>query len=118
MHLLEKRNVMLLVAALGTGCGSTQLQQSGNQQQAARALWAAEQAGAEHDPRSARLLELARREMMYAQAAADDGDERNAALLFDSSEADSRLAIQVARTRAERERTIRAWEEFSAGGEL
>jgi hypothetical protein len=50
---------------------------------------------------------------MYAQAAADAGDERNAALLLERAEADSMLAARVARTDEEMERATRAWEEFS-----
>lgn len=114
MHQLGRPIAMLLLPALGAACGSADLQQSGRRHQATHAMWAAEQAGAEQDPRSARLLELARREMMYAQAAADNGDERNAELLLDRSEADSVLALQVVSTREEREKTQQAWEEFSA----
>jgi hypothetical protein len=114
MHLLERRIVMLLMAASGAACGSAELQQSGRQHQVNQALWAAEQAGAERDPRGAELLERARRQVMDARATADDGDERNAALLLDRAEADSRLALQIARTSAERERARRAWEELGA----
>jgi hypothetical protein len=114
MHLLERRIVMLLIAASGAACGSAELQQSGRQHQVNQALWAAEQAGAQRDPRGAQLLEQARRDVMAARATADDGDERNAALLLDRAEADSRLALQIARTSAERQRARRAWEELGA----
>lgn len=114
MRLLQRRIVLLLVAASGAACGSAELHQSGRQHQVNQALWAAEQAGAQRDPRGARLLEQARREMMAARATADGGDERNAALLLDRAEADSRLALQIARTSAERERARRAWEELGA----
>jgi hypothetical protein len=114
MHLLRRRIVLLLVTASGAACGSAELHQSGRPHQVNQALWAAEQAGAERDPRGARLLEQARREMMAARVTADRGDERNAALLLDRAEADSRLALQIARTSAERERARRAWEELGA----
>ena len=52
--------------------------------------------------------------MMDARSTADNGDERNAALLFDRAEADSQLALQIARTNAEREKARRAWEELGA----
>jgi hypothetical protein len=113
MHLLERRIVMLLMAASGAACGSAELQQS-RQHQVNQALWAAEQAGAQRDPRGAQLLEQAQREVMAARETADDGDERNAALLLDRAEADSRLALQIARTSAERQRARRAWEELGA----
>ncbi len=112
MHLLERGIAMWLVAASGVACGSAELQMSGRQHQVNQAIWTAEQAGAGRDARSARLLELARREVMDARSTADNGDERNAALLFDRAEADSRLALQIARTSAEREKARRAWEEL------
>ena len=112
--LLEKAMAMLLVGASAAACGSAELQMSGRQHQVNQAIWAAEQGGAERDPRSARLLEQARREMLDARETADDGDERNAALLLDRAEADSRLALQIARTTEEREKAQRAWQELGA----
>jgi hypothetical protein len=112
--LLKTGIAMLLVLASGAACGSAELQMSGRQHQVNQAIWAAEQAGVERDPRSARLLERARREMMDARSTADNGDERNAALLFDRAEADSRLALQIARTSAERAKARRAWDELGA----
>jgi hypothetical protein len=105
---------MLLVAASGAACGSAQLEMSGRRHQVNQAIWSAERAGAQRDPRSARLLELARRQAMDADATADNGDARNAALLFDRAEVDSQLALQIARTNAERENARRAWREFGA----
>jgi hypothetical protein len=116
MHRLDRGMAMLLVAALGAvcaaACGTAELQMGGRQHQVNQAIWAAEQAGAQDDPRSARLLGQARREMMDARSTADNGDERNAALLFDRAEADSELALQIARTSAEREKARRAWKEL------
>lgn len=112
--LLERVIAMLLVAAAGAACGTAELQMVGRQQQVNHAVWAAEQAGAERDPRGARLLEGARREIMDARSTADKGDERNAALLLDRAEADSRLALQIARTSEEREKARRSWQELGA----
>jgi hypothetical protein len=109
---------MLLVAVSGAACGGAaqwdRLETSGRRHQVMQSIWTAEQAGAQQDPRSARLLQLARRQMMDAEATADNGDARNAALLYDRAEVDSRLALQVARTNAERENARRAWREFGA----
>jgi hypothetical protein len=105
---------MLLVAASAVACGAAELEQSGRRHRVNQAIWTAEQAGARQDARGAQLLGMARREMMSAQAKADDGDERNAALLFERAEADSRLALQIARTNSEREKANRAWQELGA----
>jgi hypothetical protein len=114
MRPLERRIAMLLVAASAVACGAAELEQSGRTHRANQAIWTAEEAGARQDPRGEQLLEMARREMMSAQAKADDGDERNAALLFERAEADSKLALQIARTNSEREKANRAWQELAA----
>lgn len=114
MHRLKRGIAISIVAACGAACGSAELQMGGRQHQVNQAIWSAEQAGAQGDARSALLLERARREMMEARSTADNGDERNAALLFDRAEADSKLALQIARTSAERDKARRAREELGA----
>jgi hypothetical protein len=75
-------------------------------------LQAAELEGASQHPRPARLLALARLEMMRSQRSSDNGDAANAALLLERAKTDAELARQLTRTLDEREKARVAWSEL------
>ena len=109
MYQLNRRFTLLLLAAVATAC-SAELHQN-RWHDAQYSLRAAEDAGAEDYPPAARLLASARRELMRSRSTWDNGDELNAGLLLDRSEADAQLALQLTRTKHEREKARAAWAE-------
>ena len=108
MHQLNRRFVVLFSLLASAGCGAAQMNES-QQRSASYALHAAELEGASHHPRPARLLALARLEMMRAARASDDGDESGATLLSERAKTDAELARQLTRTLDEQEKTRVAW---------
>jgi hypothetical protein len=111
MHQLNRRFVVLLSLLASAGCGAAQMNET-QQRRVSYSLYAAELEGASQHRRPARLLEVARLERMKADRAADNGDERNATLLFERAEADAELARQLARTLDEQEKAGIAWSEL------
>jgi hypothetical protein len=111
MHQLNRRFVVLFSLVAGAGCGAAQMNET-QQRRVSYSLHAAELEGASQHRRPARLLELARLELMKADRAADNGDERNATLLFERAEADAELARQLTRTLEEQQKAGIAWSEL------
>jgi hypothetical protein len=108
MHQLNRRFVFLFSLLASAGCGAAQTNET-PLRSASYSLHAAELEGASQHPRPARLLALARLEMMRAARASDNGDESNATLLFERARTDAELARQLTRTLDEQEKTRVAW---------
>jgi hypothetical protein len=100
-------SVLLLVAGLAA-CGGAQLNQN-RVTEVQAAMRAAEEVGANDQPKASLHLQLARDEVEAAKRLADDGDEENANLLLNRAETDAQLALQLARTEQEQEKAREAW---------
>jgi len=112
MHQLNRWFVVFSV--LGSlGCGAAQMNET-QQRSALYSVHAAELEGAAHQPRPARLLDLAHLEMMRAARSFDNGDEGNGTLLLECAKADAELARQLARTQQEEEKARVAWSELGS----
>jgi hypothetical protein len=104
----ERWFCVVLAAGALTGCGGAQLSQS-RVSEVQAAMRAAEEVGANDQPKASLHLQLARDEMVEAKRLADAGDEDNASLLLNRAQADAELAIQLARTEQEQQKARQAW---------
>jgi len=111
MHQLNRRFVILSSLFAGVGCSAAQMDET-QHSSVSYSLHAAELDGASHQPRPARLLALARLEMMRADRYSANGDERNSALFLERAKADAELARQLTRTLDEQQRARVAWSEL------
>lgn len=98
----------LLVATAMYACGGGQLNQA-RVTEVQGAMRAAEEVGANDQPKASLHLQLARDEMNEANRLAKDGDEENASLLLTRAQADAELALQLARTDQEQQKARQAW---------
>jgi hypothetical protein len=107
----NERFSVLLVALALVACGGAQLNQT-RVAEVQSAVRAAEEVGANNQPKAALHLQLARDEANEARRLADDGDEENAALLLRRAQADAELALQLARTEQEQQKARQSWEKI------
>jgi len=100
---------MAFVAGAFLACGGAQLSVT-RTSEVQSALRAAEEVGANDQPKAALHLQLARDEMGEAQRLAKDGDGDDASLMLYRARADAELALQLARTEQEQGKARQAWE--------
>lgn len=103
--------IFVLLAGALAACGGAQL----NQQKltaAEGAIRAAEEVGAQDQPKASLHLQLARDQINQAKRVADDGDEENAALLLNRAQVDAELALQLAKTEQEQQEARQAWQKI------
>lgn len=98
----------LLAATALCACGGGQLSQA-RVTEVQGAMRAAEEVGANDQPKASLHLQLARDEMNEATRLAKDGEEENASLLLSRAQADAELALQLARTDQEQQKARQAW---------
>jgi hypothetical protein len=99
---------VLVMAAALAACGGAQLNQN-KVTEVQSAVRAAEEIGANDQPKASLHLQLARDELNEAQRLADAGDSDGANLLLQRAEADAELAIQLARTEQEQQKARESW---------
>jgi hypothetical protein len=104
----ERRFGVLIIAAALAACGGAQLNQN-RVTEVQSAVRAAEEVGANDQPKASLHLQLARDEINEAKRLADDGDGEGANLLLQRAEADAELAIQLARTEQEQKKARESW---------
>jgi uncharacterized protein DUF4398 len=104
----ERRYCVLLIVGALTACGGAQLNQS-RVTEVQSAMRAAEEVGANDQPKASLHLQLARDEVVEAKRLADSGDGDNAGLLLNRAQADAELALQLARTEQEQQKARQAW---------
>jgi Domain of unknown function (DUF4398) len=102
---------VLLVATAVSACGGAQLNQT-RVTEVQGAMRAAEEVGANDQPKASLHLQLARDEMNEAKRLAKDDDGENAALLLNRAQADAELALQLARTEQEQQKARQAWQKI------
>jgi Domain of unknown function (DUF4398) len=103
------RILTLLATGALAACGAAELnQQKVGEVQAA--MRAAEEAGANEQPKAALHLQLARDEMAAARRLAADGDDDNAPLVLERARVDAEVARQIARTDQEQQKARQAWQ--------
>ena len=103
--------ILVLLAGALAACGGGQLNQQ-KLSSAEGAIRAAEEVGANDQPKAALHLQLARDQINQAKRIADDGDEENAALLLNRAQADADLALQLANTDQEQQEARQAWQKI------
>jgi len=99
----------LLAAGVLCACGGAQLSQS-RMSEVQAAVRAAEEVGANDQPKAALHLQLARDEIAAAQRLAKDGEEDDAKLVLERARVDAELALQLARTEQEQQKARQAWQ--------
>jgi hypothetical protein len=99
------------IASALLACGGAQLSAT-RTSEVQSAMRAAEEVGANDQPKAALHLQLARDEMTEAQRLAKDGDGDNASLMLYRARADAELALQLARTEQEQQKARQAWEKI------
>jgi hypothetical protein len=87
--------------ALATGCASQTVPQA-KFADAQAAISAADAVGAQHEPRAALHLKMARDELAKARALAEDGDDDEARLALSRASVDAEVAMMVTREAAAR----------------
>jgi hypothetical protein len=92
-------------------CGGAELNQT-RATEVQAAVLAAEQVGANDQPKAALHLQLAKEQIESAKRLAADGDQTNSNLLLDRAKVDAELAMQLARTEREQENARQAWEKI------
>jgi hypothetical protein len=102
---------MALVASVLLACGGAQLSVT-RTSEVQSALRAAEEVGANDQPKAALHLQLARDEMGEAERLAKDGDGDTASLMLYRARVDAELALQLARTEQEQQKARQAWEKI------
>ena len=100
---------ILVVAGAVGACGGAQLNQN-RVSEVQAAVRAAEEVGANNQPKAALHLQLARDEIAAAQRLAKDGEEEDAKLVLERARVDAELALQLARTEQEQEKARQAWQ--------
>jgi Domain of unknown function (DUF4398) len=105
----EKWWIPLCLAAAACGGGQLNQTKATNVQ---AAVLAAEQVGAQDQPKASLHLQLAREQVDEARKRAADGDESSANLLLDRAQADAELALQLSRTEQEQQNAQKAWEKI------
>ena len=103
-------SIPLLAVAL-LACGSAQLS-GARVAEVQSAMRAAEEVGANDQPKASLHLQLARDEVTEAKRLAADGDEEAARLYMARAQADADLALQLARTEQEQQRARQAWQKM------
>ena len=103
----------LWISALAVlvGCGGAELNQT-RVTNVQAAVLAAEQVGANDQPKAALHLQLAKEQIESAKRLAADGDGSNANLLLERAKVDAELAMQLARTEREQANARQAWEKI------
>jgi Domain of unknown function (DUF4398) len=97
--------------AVLSACGGAELNQT-RATDVQAAVLAAEQVGANDQPKAALHLQLAKEQIESAKRLAADGDQTNSNLLLDRAKVDAQLAMQLARTEHEQENARQAWEKI------
>jgi hypothetical protein len=108
MRGFDGRFSVLLIAGALVACGGAQLNQT-RVTEVQSSMRAAEEVGANDQPKASLHLQLARDEMTAAKRLADDGEEEDAALLLNRAQADAELALQLARTEQEQQKARESW---------
>jgi hypothetical protein len=101
-----------IVALLGTAmaaCGGAQLNQA-RVSEVQSAVRAAEEVGANDQPKAALHLQLARDQIAAAERLAEDGEEDEARLVLERAKVDAELALQLAQTEQEQQKARQAWQ--------
>lgn len=99
----------LLASAALAACGGAQLNQN-QVTDVQAAVRAAEEVGANNEPKAALHLQLARDQIAAAERLAADGDEKEARLMLDRAKVDAELALQLAQTEQEQQKARQAWQ--------
>jgi hypothetical protein len=86
----------LVATIVLAGCASSPLPPA-NFTEAQSAISAADAIGAEHEPRAALHLKMARDQLTEAQSLARDGDDEEAALVLSRAKVDAEVALMVTR---------------------
>lgn len=105
----HKWTLTSLAAATFLACGGGQLNQ-GRVAEVQSAVRAAEEVGANDQPRAALHLQLARDQIAMAERLAADGEEGEARLVLERANVDAELALQLARTDQEQQQARQAWQ--------
>jgi hypothetical protein len=92
-------------------CGGAELNQT-RATDVRAAVLAAEQVGANDQPKAALHLQLAKEQIVSAQRLAADGDQNTSNLLLERAKVDAELALQLARTEREQANAREAWEKI------
>lgn len=103
--------MLVVLAGALTACGGAQLNQN-KLTDVEGAIRAAEEVGANNQPKASLHLQLARDQINQAKRVADDGDEENAALLLNRAQVDAELALQLAKTEQEQQEARQAWQKI------
>jgi hypothetical protein len=108
---MRASNIWLSSLVALTACGGAQLNQKRATEVQASVL-AAEQVGANDQPKAALHLQLAKEQVEEAKRLAADGDESSSNLLLERAKVDAELALQLAQTEREQESARQAWEKI------
>lgn len=100
---------MLLALGILGACGGSQLSQS-RVSEVQASVRAAEEVGANDQPKAALHLQLARDEIAAAQRLAKDGEEEDAKLVLERARVDAELSLQLAKTEQEQQKARQAWQ--------
>jgi len=100
-------------AALLAACGSSQVPPA-KFADAQSAISAADAVGAEHEPRAALHLKMARDQLNQAQTLSQNGDDEEASLLVARSKTDAEMALMVTREAAARKEAEHAQREVKS----
>jgi len=103
-----------LLAAAALACGGAQVNQ-GRATDVQAAMRAAQEVGAEQQPKASLQLQLAREQFAQAKRLAAEGEEADANLLLERAQVDAELALQLARTEQEQQKARESWEKIKPG---
>lgn len=92
-------------------CGGAELNQTRATNVQAQ-LIAAQQVGANDQPKAALHLQLAKEQIESAKRLAADGDQVNSDLMLERARVDAELAMQLARTEREEQNARQAWDKI------
>jgi hypothetical protein len=101
---------MIALAALLAACASSVQLNPTRVSEVQGAMRAAEEVGADRNPKAQLHLKLARDQVTEANRLAREGDGESARLLLDRAQADAELALQLARTEQEQIKAREAWD--------
>ena len=107
----NRTGIWVLLAAGALACAGAQY----NQRRATdvqAAMRAAEEVGAEQQPKASLQLQLAEEQYARAQRLAADGEEDEANLMLERAKVDAELALQLAHTEQEQQKAREAWEKI------
>jgi hypothetical protein len=103
----------LAALAFATGCASQQVPPA-RFADAQSAITAADAVGAQHEPRAALHLKMARDELTKARAFAKEGDDEEAQLALARASIDAEIALMVTREAAARRDAEKAAQEVQS----